>query len=719
MRRNPAVRTTVVFILIATQSLALYAQRRVTITVDEARATNRIIPSHALGAGVDGHEKGVNDLQLNAPNIHAMFSAGLKSLTYRLRTELAGDVWHWNPTGKWSDATTKQGYWTSDADLGAPISLSYGYSVPRRGNTIDQATNTGYSRLDDGDPETFWKSNPYLDQHYTGEDNKLHPQWIVIDFEKPVPINAVRIWWAEPFAEVVRVQYGNFDDVSDIALNAPGTWKDFATNTFTGGVSSSPKSAGQLLQVATTPVKARWLRILMTQSSGTSAPATGEIRDRLGFAVKEISAGTADARGRLHDRVRHGKSQKEQTTIFVSSTDPWHREADLHAGIEQVGLDRIYQTGLTNNLPMLLPTGLLYDTPENAAAEIRYLRSRGYQFDQVELGEEPDGQNVSPEDFGALYLQFAEAIHREDPSLKLGGPSLQEILYDKDMPSHGNAEWLRRFLEYLKHRGRLADYSFFSFEWYPFDEVCQPVAPQLARAPRLMETALRVMQQNGLSPKIPWIITEYGYSAFATRSEIDIEGALLNADIVGKFLTMGGDQAFLFGYTPGYVDRDFPCTAGNNTLFSLEDDRIGYRFATYFGARMLTQNWLSSSEDPYQIYPASSDVQDPNGNEVVTAYAARRSNREWSLLLINKDPQRAFDAHLLFKGRRSLREFKDRVDVYQFSPKQYVLGGSQMEPRPLKADEPEHFVIDTAPSGGSRLVLPPYSVTVVRGEIAN
>jgi len=82
------------------------AQRRATatITIDTSRATNRFVPSHALGAAIDGHEKGVNDLQITPPNIQAMLSAGFKSLTYRLRTELAGDVWHWNPAGSWSDA---------------------------------------------------------------------------------------------------------------------------------------------------------------------------------------------------------------------------------------------------------------------------------------------------------------------------------------------------------------------------------------------------------------------------------------------------------------------------------------------------------------------------------------------------------------------------------------------------------------------------------------
>src|SRR5213075_561469 len=94
------------------------AQRRVaTVIVDTSRPINRFTPSHALGAAIDGHEKGVNDPQLKPDNIKAMLSAGLRPLTYRLRTELGIAVWHWNPNGSWSDESRRQGYWISNSNL--------------------------------------------------------------------------------------------------------------------------------------------------------------------------------------------------------------------------------------------------------------------------------------------------------------------------------------------------------------------------------------------------------------------------------------------------------------------------------------------------------------------------------------------------------------------------------------------------------------------------
>ena len=111
-----------------------------------------------------------------------MQSAGLGPITYRLRTELGIETWHWNPEGRWSDPAHQQGYWISndsatEADRACPSATGF----PRRGRTIDDANNDGYSRIDDGDTTTFWKTNPYLDPRYTHDPEAEHPQWFTVD----------------------------------------------------------------------------------------------------------------------------------------------------------------------------------------------------------------------------------------------------------------------------------------------------------------------------------------------------------------------------------------------------------------------------------------------------------------------------------------------------------------------------------------------------------
>src|SRR5438034_7092271 len=153
---------------------------------------NKCVPTQALGGGVDGHEKSECARMFTDKNIAEMLSAGLGPLTYRLRTELAGDVWHWNPRGTWSDPLHKCGYWTSDDSLGEPINLSYGYRLPRRGNTIYQANDGGYYRIADGDEKSFWKINLYLEYLLTGEHEDTLQLMTVIYWASTHLVNAHR-----------------------------------------------------------------------------------------------------------------------------------------------------------------------------------------------------------------------------------------------------------------------------------------------------------------------------------------------------------------------------------------------------------------------------------------------------------------------------------------------------------------------------------------------
>ena len=199
-------------------------------------------------------------------NITEMLSAGLGPLTYRLRSELGGEVWHWNPRGTWSDPVHNCGYWTSDNSLGEPINVSYGYRLPRRGNTIDQANDDGYSRIADGDPNSFWKSNPYLDSHFTGESEDAHPQWVVIDFGAPKSVNAIRIHWGTPYAKRYRIEYWPGDDPMHLQPDDDDDWQPFAN-----GKIDDAHGGSELVRLTERPRAVQFVRILMSRSSHISA----------------------------------------------------------------------------------------------------------------------------------------------------------------------------------------------------------------------------------------------------------------------------------------------------------------------------------------------------------------------------------------------------------------------------------------------------------------
>ncbi|HEX3185983.1 MAG TPA: discoidin domain-containing protein [Pyrinomonadaceae bacterium] len=671
----------------------------VKIHFQPGHPARRFDPSHAFGAAIDGHEKGEVDRMLSRENVREMLSAGLKPISYRLRTELAGEAWHWNPRGSWSGQNS--GYWVSRAKRGSTdLSLSYGYRLPRRGNTFDQANRDDYSRLDDGDSKTFWKSNPYLDRHFTGQPNATLPQWIIIDLGTKKPINVIRLSWAEPFATVYDVQFGDFSDIDDVVDHPrPDRWQ-----TFPNGQIQTQHGGDVEIRLCSEPVTTRFLRVLMKESSDKANVKSKDIRAHLGYAVREIFVGMMDSEHRFHDEVSHATDNAVQTAIYVSSTDPWHRPKDKDPKVEQPGFDRIFKSGLTNRLPMLTPVAMLYDTPENAAAELRYLKAQRYSVNRMELGEEPDGQYVAPEDYAALYIQFAGALHAVDPNIKLGGPSFQDI-------GPGKEDWLRRFVAYLRQREHLDDYSFSSFEWYPFDDVCEETGPQLEESPQLLTEQLTAMRRADPRDSVPWIITEYGYSAYAARAEIDIEGALLNADAVANFLLLGGEQTFLYGYEPNEILDEKECPPGNNMLFLIGDDgRISYRMPTYYAARLLTHEWTNPRGGLHELYQATTD--DP----LISAYVTRRPDRLWSVLLINRDADKSREVKIEFECEEpgckdsNLGYSHSEVDVYQYSRTQYQLGANYL---PLRDLPPEHQRLKA--NAGTTFNLPAYSLTVVRG----
>jgi F5/8 type C domain len=675
------------------------------------RPVNQCVPIQALGAGVDGHEQGECARMLTDKNIAEMRSAGFGPLTYRLRTELAGEVWHWNPRGTWSDPIHQCGYWTSDDSLAEPINLSYGYRLPRRGNTIDQANDDGYSRMADGDQESFWKSNPYLDSHFTDEPSDAHPQWVVIDLEATKPVNSIRIHWGAPFAQQYRVEYWSGEDPMHLHADRKDAWRPFpngAVNRGSGGDES--------VRLCEKPLPVRFVRVAMSRSSQTCAETSNDIRDRLGFAIREIELGSVDSHNRFRDYVRHAADRHQQTVIYVSSTDLWHRAEDIDHKIEQPGLDFILRSALTNGLPVLVPVGVLYDTPENATAEIEYVLRRNYDLEGIELGEEPDGQWASPEDYAALYAGVARRLIALNPSLRLGGPSLQN--FDDQLltwpDAAGNRSWMNRFLKYV--RSAAVPFDFFSFEFYPFDNICADAAPQLLETPKRLGEMITSLRVDGVPTRIPWLLTEYGYSVFAGRHEVDIEGALFDADTVGTFLTLGGSKSYLYGYEPNHLQDELKCSWGNLMMLQLNPNSEQLnRLSAYHATQLVTKEWMQPTNETHEIFPVTITQRKPMLSRPVSVYAVRRPDQQWALLAINKHPTRPAQLAVQFDFPDARRQssFTGNVNVIQFSREQYLWHDDGPNGYPSRSLPPARFTRKAS----FPYDLPPYSLTILRGRL--
>jgi hypothetical protein len=395
-------------------------------------------------------------------------------------------------------------------------------------------------------------------------------------------------------------------------------------------------------------------------------------------------------------------------------------------------LDFVLRSKLTNNLPVLVAVGVLYDTPENAAAEIQYLLRRNYTLEGIELGEEPDGQWVSPEDYAALYAGVARRLAELKSPLKVGGPSLQNF-EDQLLTwanASGNRSWMNRFLEYIR-RAKVR-FDFLSFEFYPFDNICEDPASHLLEIPKRLGAMFTSLRADGVPSDIPWLMTEYGYSVFGGRPEVDIEGALFNADTVGAFLSLGGAKPYLYGYEPNYLQNELKCSWGNLMMLQLspKNDQL-HRLSAYYAAQLLAKEWMQPVSEQHEIFPvsiketkngahglpavASAEVGVPR--PTVTVYAVLRPDKQWALLAINKNPKRPAQLNVQFKipGAQQPLSFVGQVQVIQFSRAQYAWRDNGPNGHPIRSLPPAQFTREASAS----YELPPYSLSVLRGKVAD
>ncbi len=702
-----------------------------TITVDVSHAANHFVPGETLGAGVDRIPAEAIDKDLLPASLEATLASGWQPVSFRQNTELAIEAWHWNPQGTWSDPAGK-GYFTGASVPTESLRYSYGYALPRRGFTRNDGTeNAGYSRLTDGDLNTFWKSNPYLTQHFTGESDALHPQWIVLDLAQPQPVDSLRIVWGEPYATHYLVQYWSGED----PIRAPtrGVWQTFPQATVTAG-----KGGTATVRLVTAPLAVRFVRIWMTESSNTcDADGPADIRNCVGYSIRELYLGTTTGDGEFHDSLRHTPDQ-EQTTTYCSSVDSWHEPSDLGSTRQaQVGFDLFFTSGVTRGLPAMIPVALLYDTPENAVAEIAYIKNRHYPISYIEMGEEADGQFMLPEDYAVLYLQWATALHRLDPTLKLGGPSFTGENKDIEVwpDSSGRVSWTGRFVDYLKQHGRMKDLAFFSFEHYPYDP-CKTPWGVLYDEPELMRHIIQVWHEDGVPADVPMFVTEGNLSAGASETYQDIFSGIWLADYVGSLLDAGAKGVYFFHYLPLQMEPGCNASPGTYGMFTVDASyKIQQPLAQFFVAQLINLEWAQPGGGDHQVYSAKADIDDGAGRELVTAYALKRPDGNWSLLVVNRDQENAHRVRIAFRGPvGSVEGFAGPVEIATFGSAQYkwnpprtrfmahaeIAAGRTIVAYTNGTADPDGPILRSKQNGTKDTIydLPAASVVVIRGKIA-
>ncbi|HUN63200.1 MAG TPA: discoidin domain-containing protein [Candidatus Sulfotelmatobacter sp.] len=685
---------------------------RVDVTPSKALAFD---PDKAMGTSLDILPTKDFEKDFSESIIKESLSAGWGPITYRQNTELTYNAWHWNPNGKWSDAKNKSGYFVGSAEPKDFLRESFGYRLTHRGTTRSDSGQFESSRMTDGDPATYWKSNPYLTSKFTGDPDSANPQWVVIDFALPQQINAIQIAWANPYATKYVVEYwtGKED-----ALMKPlsGQWLKFPKGEVTAGTGGS-----KVQRLADLPIATRFLRIWMTGSSNTcDTHGSSDPRNCVGYAISEISAGSFNTQGEFVDLMKHTPSQA-QTMTQASSVDPWHTDKDTVSTRIQTGFDLFFKSGYTNHLPAMIPIAMLYVTPEDSAAELAYIEKRGYPVSYVEMSEEPDGAFMLPEDYAALYVQWARALHKVDPKLKLGGPVFTGVNEDiKVWPdAQERTSWLGRFLDYLKAHHAMDDLAFVSFEHYPLNP-CEINWSDLYREPQLVGSTLKAWRDDGVPANVPFMNTESNVSWSLTDPMQDLFAGLWLADSVGTFLEQARPGGAYY-HSPIQPEPLRPgCQAWSTYGNFVADEKLDIKqhTAQYFASQMLNLDWVKHGAGEHHLYPATSDLQDEAKDVLITAYAVKRPDGQWSLLLVNKDPSNAHEVNITFEngGKPVSAAFRGTVKMVTFGAAEYVWHSSGPTSHADPDGPPKRSDVDW--KAGQKVLLPKASVTVLTGSMS-
>ena len=218
--------------------------------------------------------------------------------------------------------------------------------------------------------------------------------------------------------------------------------------------------------------------------------------------------------------------------------------------------------------------------------------------------------------------------------------------------------------------------------------------------PRLFDAAFKRWADVGVPTSIPWYATEYGYSPYAAEAEVDLPGALLDADFIGHFLTVGGSGLYFYGIEPNTPIREVSTCEnyGNLAVLRSDDDRkVIAPYAAYWVAKLLTSEWSTTGNGRVYVYSATSTL--PS----VTTYMAKRADGSLSVMLINKSATDTVHADVDALGFRPSKAF-------QYSRKNYVWHAAGENGYASPNRPPDEWAVD----GKTDIVLPPYSLTIVR-----
>jgi hypothetical protein len=235
-------------------------------------------------------------------------------------------------------------------------------------------------------------------------------------------------------------------------------------------------------------------------------------------------------------------------------------------------------------------------------------------------------------------------------------------------------------------------------------------------------------------------VTEGNLSSSASETYQDIFSGVWLADYIGSLLDAGGKAVYYFHYLPLPMEPGCNSSPGTFGMFTIDASyKIQQPLAQFFVAQLINLEWAQPGAGDHQVYSAKSDIDDGAGRELVTAYALKRPDGEWSVMIVNRDQENAHRVHIEFRGESARKPdssaaFAGAVEIATFGSAQYkwnppltrFMAHDEEAAKPTivaytnGTANPDGPIARSKQNAGEHTMydLPAASVVVIRGKLA-
>jgi hypothetical protein len=233
--------------------------------------------------------------------------------------------------------------------------------------------------------------------------------------------------------------------------------------------------------------------------------------------------------------------------------------------------------------------------------------------------------------------------------------------------------------------------------------------------PQLMKHILQVWRDDGVPKSVPLMVTENHLAAQLTGPMTTIFAALWLADNVGSFFEGGGAAFYHSPIQPQDIHNTCEGWASWSNFVADENYNIKGYTSPYFAAQMINREWVQHRSGVHRMFASSADVKDSDGNALVTSYAVRRPDGNWSLMLVNRDENNSHAIRVEFNEGHRDTSFDGDVRLATFGSEQYVW----INDGPNSHADPDGPIAARTVRANPQTIflLPKASVTVLRGQV--